>query len=105
MEANNGFFGNIQGPFAANEELFDKIQENCINTISYISKIGIHYEGSYDLDIQGKFTQQIIICINDIEFVLGRTRILELENCKITSLKLKTNVDSHFFIDYQYQSK
>ena len=29
MAATNGFFGNIQGPFAADEELFTKIQSEC----------------------------------------------------------------------------
>lgn len=42
----NGFFGNIEGPFAANEEIFTKIQEQCLYSIKYISKIGIVYTGS-----------------------------------------------------------
>ena len=54
MAATNGFFGNIQGPFAADEELFTKIQSECKDTIEYISKLGIHYTGGSDLDIFGK---------------------------------------------------
>jgi hypothetical protein len=49
MAATNGFFGNLQGPFAANEELFTKIQTDCNKTINYISKIGIHYTSNFDL--------------------------------------------------------
>jgi len=51
MAATNGFFGNLQGPFAANEELFIKIQENCNQSINYISKLGVHYTGNFDLII------------------------------------------------------
>ena len=53
MAATNGFFGNIQGPFAADEELFTKIQSECKDTIKYISKLGIHYVGNFDLDLFG----------------------------------------------------
>lgn len=53
MAATNGFFGNIQGPFAADEELFTKIQSECKDTIEYISKLGITYVGNFDLDLSG----------------------------------------------------
>ena len=39
MAAVNGFFGNLQGPFLANEELFTKIQEECSSQINYIDVI------------------------------------------------------------------
>jgi len=54
MAATNGFFGNIQGPFTANEELFTKIQADCKNPINYISKIGIHCFDRFDLDLAGE---------------------------------------------------
>ena len=53
MAVTNGFFGNIQGPFAADEESFTKIQEDCAYPINYISKLGIHYVGDIDFDITG----------------------------------------------------
>ena len=53
MAATNGFFGNLQGPFAADEELFTKIQEDCAYPINYISKLGIYYVGDIDFDITG----------------------------------------------------
>lgn len=34
MAATNGFFGNLQGPFAADEELFTKIQSECKDNIA-----------------------------------------------------------------------
>ena len=103
MAATNGFFGNIQGPFAANEEIFTKIQEECKDSIDYISKLGIHYIGNFDLDIYGNFQNQLFVRINNIEFQIGKTRMLELQNVKITSIQFVTNVDDLMYIDYQYQ--
>lgn len=101
----NGFFGSIHGPFQANQQIIDLIQKQCNSTIVYLSKVGFHYEGNYNLDISGAATQQITILINENEFILGATRMLELENVQITSLKFKQNVNEHFFIDYIYQGK
>ena len=116
MAATNGFFGNLQGPFTANEELFTKIQADCNKIINYISKIGIYYTGNFDLaikesqelpknqiNIEIKQPQYIKVIINNIEFQIGKTRILELEDVKITSIKFKQNVNDNFYIDYQYE--
>ena len=78
MAATNGFFGNIQGPFAADEELFTKIQSECKDTIEYISKLGITYVGNFDLDLFGTRWNQTFVRINGIEFQIGITRMLEL---------------------------
>ena len=78
MAATNGFFGNLQGPFAANEELFTKIQSECKGTIEYISKLGITYVGNFDLDLTGTRWKQTFVRINGIEFQIGITRMLEL---------------------------
>ena len=102
MTATNGFFGNIQGPFAANEELFTRIQEECKDTIEYISKLGITYVGNFNLDLTGKRWNQLFVRINGIEFQIGITRILELEDIKVTSIQFVQDVDDLFYIDYQY---
>ena len=100
----NGCFGTICGPFLANEELFTKIQEQCSNTIQYISKLGIHYVGNYDLDLEGQREgRDYIILLNDVDFQIGKTRILELEDVQITSLKFSEDVNDSFYIDYQYE--
>lgn len=96
----NGFFGTIQGPFAAGEEIITKIQEQCLYQIAYLSKIGIIYTENLILDKEKK-----TIIINNIEFQIGKTNILELEDTQITSLKFKTDVNDCFYIDYQYQKK
>lgn len=94
----NGFFGNIQGPFLANEEIFIKIQEQCKYPIKYINKIGIIYTGNSE---SIEFSN-IFIIINGIQFQIGKNKILELEDVKITSIKFKEDVSDKFYIDYQY---
>ena len=102
MAATNGFFGNIQGPFAAGEELFTKIQSECKDTIEYISKLGIHYVGNFDLDLFGARWKQMFVMINGIKFQIGITRMLELQNVKITSIQFVEDTDDLIYIDYQY---
>ena len=102
MAATNGFFGNIQGPFAAGEELFTKIQADCRDSIEYISKLGIHYAGNFDLDLSGEKWKQIFVRINGIEFQIGITRMLELEDIKVTSIQFIEDTDEPIYIDYQY---
>lgn len=103
MAATNGFFGNIQGPFAADEELFTKIQSECKDTIEYISKLGIHYVGNFDLDLSGTRQKQIFVRINGIEFQIGITRMLELEDVAITSIQFVEDTNELVYIDYQYK--
>ena len=110
MAQDNGFFGNLQGPFAANEQLIDKIQQQCLHTINYISKLGIHSVRNFDLDITGTYYPKTIVIIKEstdpdknIEFILGKTGMLQLEDCKIVSIKFKENTDDKVYIDYQYE--
>ena len=115
----NGFFGNIQGPFEANTQILQLIQEQCKNTVNYISKLGIHYIGNYDLDLEGQLDgRQILVEIIDqipgaddgeqsqfitTDFQIGKTRMLELEDVRITSIKFKQNMDDSIYLDYQYK--
>lgn len=97
----NGFFGMIEGPFAADEEIFTKIQEQCIYPIKYINKIGIIYTGSLgSIKFPG-----IYVIINNIQFQIGQTRILELQDVEITSIKFKDDIGDKAYIDYQYVKK
>lgn len=97
----NGFFGMIEGPFAANEEIFTKIQEQCRYPIKYINKIGIVYTGSLgSIKFPG-----ISVILNGIQFQVGQNRILELEDVEITSIKFKDDIGDKAYIDYQYIKK
>lgn len=107
MANTNGFFGSISGPFAANEEIINKIKADCLQNFSYISKIGICHPINFDLDITGQAYPKIIIIINEDEdntFQLGKTGMLELEDVHITSIKFQQAIDN-VTIDYQYVPK
>lgn len=104
MAATNGFFGQIQGPFTANVDLFLQIQEECLNPINYITKLGIQYIGDFDLDLEGnREGRQLFVEINGLDFQLGKTRMLEFQDVQINSIKFKQNMDKNCFIDYQYK--
>ena len=94
----NGFFGMIEGPFTADEEIFTKIQEQCRYPIKYINKIGIVYTGSIG---SIKFPQ-IFIILNNIQFQIGNAKKLELEDVEITSIKFREDINDKIYIDYQY---
>lgn len=115
----NGFFGAIQGPFNAEQEILTKIQEQCNNVVHYISKLGIHYIGNYNLDLEGQLEgRQIFVTITDqipgaddgeqsqfitTDFQIGKTRMLELEDVRITSIKFNQAMDDSVYLDYQYK--
>ena len=100
----NGFFGQLQGPFNANIDLFSQIQEECSNPINYITKLGIQYVGDFYLDLEGnREGQQIFIEINGLDFQLGKTRMLEFQDVQIYSIKFKQDINENCFIDYQYK--
>lgn len=121
MAATNGFFGQIQGPFQEGDEIFAVIQAQCKNPINYITKIGIHYPGNFDFDLNGIFWPpstetnrdtyaQVSIKLNGmsendkgIDFQIGKTRMLELEDVQITSIIFRNTTDSNVYIDYQYK--
>ena len=105
----NGFFGSISGPFAANEEIITKIQRDCSEQIDYLSKIGIHYVGDFDFDISNSknpYWPPVYVIFNDnqtdMKFQIGKTRMLELQDVEITSIKFPQDMDDRIFIDYQY---
>lgn len=114
MAATNGFFGQLQGPFNANEELFNRIKADCkyLNKNSiYVTKLGIHIVNNYDLKvtdfIENSYEERAVfqtgprVFINEKEFQIGQTGMLELEDVQITSIKFTKNIDSRCFIDYQ----
>lgn len=93
MAATNGFFGQLQGPFSANEELFNKIKADCkySNEDSiYVTKLGIHIVNNYDLKvtdfIENSYEEHVVfqtgprVLINEKEFQIGQTGMLELED-------------------------
>lgn len=100
MAANN--FGQISGPFQAGQEVLLKIQEQEETNVSFLVKVGISYIGNFDLDIYGKYISQQHIKINDIDYQLGKIRMLELEDCQINSIIFQNGADDRWYIDYEY---
>lgn len=86
----NGYMGQIKGPFKANEELFSKIKDNCIETMSSIRHIGIQ-------TITGDL---VMVCINGNDIEIGNTGMYEVRDTEITSIKFKNDVDENTLIDY-----
>ena len=99
----NGFFGHLSGPFKQNVQIFNILNQQSGRRINYISKLGIHCVYNFDLDIKGQWYPQINIRINNKEFTIGKTGILELENCQITSIQFLNNTGDNVYIDYQYK--
>lgn len=108
MAAKN--FGQINGPFQANQNILLKIQQQEEANITSLCKLGIQYTGDFDLDISQSTSDQQHklyvpaqhVLINNIDFQIGRTRMLELEDCQITSIIFQKDVNNKYYIDYEY---
>ena len=100
MAARN--FGQIIGPFEAGQNVLLKIQQQENNSVNVLVKLGISYIGNFDLDIYGKYISEQHILINNIDFQLGKTRMLELEDCQITSIVFQNDANNKWYIDYEY---
>ena len=108
MAAKN--FGHISGPFQANENILLKIQQQEETEITSLCKLGIQYTGNFDLDISWSTLDQQhklyvptqYVKINNMDFQIGKTRMLELEDVQIISIVFKNDTDDRWFIDYEY---
>ena len=85
---NNGYTGQLIGPFTANEELYDLILAAAAQPINYVSHIGIQ------TDIKN------YIYINGKEYEIGKTGIYEIGNTEITSIYFVQDTDENSIIDY-----
>lgn len=87
----NGVAGQINGNFAAEQELIDIIKEkHGLDAFYGLKKIGI------------LATQGDIICIDGQDIIISRSGVYELDHVKyIKSLKFKNNVEN-VIIDYVY---
>lgn len=101
----NGFFGQLQGPFIAEQQIVNLIKGQCNNEIDYITKLGIHFIGNHKIFLDGNTTKNLYVNINNIPFQIGITRMLELEDVKITSIVFPEGASDHVYIDYQYKTQ
>ena len=86
----NGYTGQLQGPFAANEDLYAKMKEQMCLTLVNVFKIGIFSKVGHFVNINGQ------------SFELGKTGILEVRDTDITSLYFEQDETLDSFIDYMY---
>ena len=84
----NGFMGQLQGPFKANEDLYKKIKDNARTDFEFVSHLGIQVEKDTMVNINGK------------SFQVGRTGIYEVGNTEITALHFEEDTDEYSLIDY-----
>ena len=92
---NNGYMGQLKGPFKANEELYTRIKESCIEKIDSIRHLGIQ-------TITG---DKVVVGINDKEIEIGKTGMYEVRDTEITSIKFKMDVDANKILDYTINIK
>ena len=85
---NNGYTGQLIGPFNANQDLYALIKATAIQPILYVQHLGIQ------TDIKN------YIFINGKEVEIGNTGIYEIGNTEITSLYFAQDVDNNTIIDY-----
>ena len=83
----NDKFIQIRGPFFAGQDLISYIKTEYKTNFNYIKKIGI----------QTKVKNEITI--NNEDFEIGKTGILEFDNVQITSLSFKQDELSSTLID------
>ena len=91
----NGYMGQLQGPFQANEELYTRIKESCIEKMDSICHLGIQ-------TITG---DKVVIEINNKEIEIGKTGMYEVRDTEITSIKFKMDVDANTILDYTINIK
>lgn len=83
----NDKFIQIRGPFSAGQDLISYIKTEYKTNFNYIKRIGI----------QTKVKNEITI--NNKDFEIGKTGILEFDNVQITSLSFKQDELSSTLID------
>lgn len=86
----NGYTGQLQGSFEANEDLLVKIKSQCKEPFKGILKLGITSQEGHFININGE------------KFRIGKTGKFEFRNVDINELKFLQEEDSHSFIDYIY---
>ena len=84
----NGYMGQLQGPFKANEDLYAKIKENANTDFQFIDHLGIQTKKDTMININGK------------SFQVGRTGTYEITNAEVTALHFEEDTDEYSLVDY-----
>lgn len=84
----NGYTSQLLGPFKANQELIDLIQQDAIKEIKYVKHLGI------------QANENTFLYINGEKVEIGKTRVYEIGNTKIKSVYFINDTDDNAIIDY-----
>lgn len=84
----NGYSGQLLGPFNANQELVNLIQQDALKEIEYVKHLGIQTKIGTLLEINNKTVE------------IGKTGIYEIGNTEINSIYFLEDTDDNAIIDY-----
>lgn len=95
----NKYQGQLQGPFKANEELMNRITEQCLTAPNYVKHLGIQ-TATDNVIINPNALVSLIICGKEQTIEIGKTNCYEIGNTKVTSIKFLEDKDNNTIIDY-----
>lgn len=84
--------GQLLGPFTGGDNLIAQIEPNFNSLYNYIGHLGVEV-------IPNIGNEAIIVC-NGIEYKIGDTGLLDIVNCKITSMYFKYDMSRETKINY-----
>lgn len=98
MEKVNICQGQLIGPFKANQNLMNLINEQCVSKPQYLKHIGIQTE---ETDVDNPDTL-IELKVNDKLFTvaIGKTGIYEIGNTEVTLIRFLNDKDNNTIVDY-----
>lgn len=98
MEKVNICQGQLIGPFKANQNLMNLINEQCVSKPQYLKHIGIQTE---ETDVDNPDTL-IELKVNDKLFTvaIGKTGIYEIGNAEVTLIRFLNDRDNNTIVDY-----
>lgn len=98
MEKVNICQGQLIGPFKANQNLMNLINEQCVSKPQYLKHIGIQTE---ETDVDNPDTL-IELKVNDKLFTvaIGKTGIYEIGNAEVILIRFLNDRDNNTIVDY-----
>ena len=84
----NGYSGQLLGPFEANQELMNLIQQDAIKEIECVKHLGV------------QASVRTFVSINNEIVEIGKTGIYEIGNTEVNSICFLEDTDDNAIIDY-----
>ena len=99
MAGTNIYQGQIHGPFAANQDIFELISNQCTTRPRYILHLGIQTRTD-NIVIHPEALVEITNHNQTMTYEIGKTGIYEVGNTEITSLRFLNDRDNNTIIDF-----